>query len=77
MLRKGIGRIKHPPFDLVSANLERKVINEKQKMKAVDQLREKDHDYKAFFVCRYSKKCKTLAFNTHFKKSSTENPVSL
>ena len=44
--------IKHPPFDSVTADLERKLINEKQKMKTVNQLREKDHEYKAFFVCR-------------------------
>ena len=47
-----VGGIKHPPFDSISANLERKLINEKQKMKAVNQLGEKNHEYKAFFVCR-------------------------
>ena len=43
---------KDPPFDIRTAYLERKVINEKQKMKTVNQLRAKKHEYKAFFVCR-------------------------
>ena len=37
---------------MVLRNLERKQFTEKEKAKLVDSLRQRDHEYLAFFVCR-------------------------